>query len=288
VVQGAAVILGLTLLVWFVLAESGGLSASLATVDPQRLSIVPAGESGLLLVFEKLAIVICGSIVSVELISRFLGASSVRVARTGTLIGGLMYLAVGLAPFYLGLVGPGLIKDLAEPEQIVPRLAATYLPAYFYPFFIGAQISAILSVVHAALHAPAAQISHNVINPALPQLSPAARLASVRGAVLVLSVVATALALRFKSIKELVETASAFGSAGAFVVALFALFSRFGGPLAALSTLASGILVWLCGRYLVGIETPYLVSVAAALLVYVSVGVLESAGTSAAHKPGGS
>jgi Na+/proline symporter len=288
VVQGAAVILGLTLLVWFVLAESGGLSASLATVDPQRLSIVPAGESGLLLVFEKLAIVICGSIVSVELISRFLGASSVRVARTGTLIGGLMYLAVGLAPFYLGLVGPGLIKDLAEPEQIVPRLAATYLPAYFYPFFIGAQISAILSVVHAALHAPAAQISHNVINPALPQLSPAARLASVRGAVLVLSVVATALALRFKSIKELVETASAFGSAGAFVVALFALFSRFGGPLAALSTLASGILVWLCGRYLVGIETPYLVSVAAALLVYVSVGVLESAGTSAAHKRGGS
>lgn len=286
VVQGAAVIVGLALLVWFVLAESGGLSASLATVEPQRLSIIPAGESGLILLFEKLAIVICGSIVSVELISRFLGASSVRVARTGTLIGGLMYLAVGLAPFYLGLVGPGLIKDLAEPEQIVPRLAATYLPAYFYPFFIGAQISAILSVVHAALHAPAAQISHNVINPALPQLSPAARLASVRGAVLVLSVVATVLALRFKSIKELVETASAFGSAGAFVVALFALFSRFGGPLAALSTLASGILVWLCGKYLIGVETPYLVSVAAALLVYVSVGVLEGAGTSASRKPG--
>lgn len=275
VVQGIAVIIGLVVLVAFVAAKLGGIGPGLAAVAPERLEVLGAGEDGLIGKVEKLVIVIGGSMVSVELISRFLGARSVGAATAGTLIGGVMYLAIGLMPLYLGLVGPQLIKDLAETEQIVPKLAEAHLPPIGYALFLGALVSAILSVVHAALHAPAAQISHNVIARLAPDMSAKARLMSVRLSVLGLSVVAYLLAAGFERIKELVEIASAFGSAGAFVVAMFGLFTRFGGPASAATSLVVGIVAWAAAKYALGIKVPYLAGLGAAFAVYVIVGVIE-------------
>ena len=102
-----------------------------------------------------------------------------------------------------------------------------------------------------------------------------AKLWSVRLTVLALSVVALFLAQSVEHIKELVETASAFGSAGAFVVVVFGLFTRFGGPAAAITSLISGILMWVWCKYVFGIKAPYLVGLAAALATYLAVALLE-------------
>jgi solute:Na+ symporter, SSS family len=275
VVQGVAVIVGLVVLVYFVSTAVGGIAPGIEKVAPERLVPLAAGEDGWLGKAEKLAIVIGGSLVSVEIISRFLGARSANVARTGTLIGGLMYLVVGLMPVYLGLVGPSLIKDLAETEQIIPKLAEAHLPPVAYALFLGALVSAILSVVHAALHAPAAQLSHNILVRLKPDTSPKARLTMVRMSVLALSVVAALLALSVERIKDLVEIASAFGSAGAVVVALFGIFTRFGGPGSAATSLIAGILTWVWAKYFFHLKAPYMMGLAAAFLVYVVVGMLE-------------
>ena len=283
VVQGLAVIIGLLALTYAVMAHLGGLGPSLASIKPERLHVLVAGPEGPLAMIEKIAITICGSIVSVELISRFLGASSVAAARGGTLIGGLLYLAVGLIPIFLGLVGPDLIKGLTETEQIVPKLAETYLPKAAYVLFLGALVSAILSVVHAALHAPAAQLSHNILTRLKPDLSAKAKLWSVRLTVLALSVVAFFLAQSVGHIKDLVETASAFGSAGAFVVAVFGLFTRIGGPAAAITSLVSGILMWVWGKYVFAVKVPYLLGLAAALATYLAVAWLERRDAAAAR-----
>ena len=90
----------------------GGVSAGLAQVEPQRLKLLDcAGEPvGTL---EQLAIPICGTIVAVELISRFLGARSAEVAGMGTVLGGGIYLIVGLVPVFLGLVGPAPLAQRA-------------------------------------------------------------------------------------------------------------------------------------------------------------------------------
>ena len=274
VVQGLAVIIGLLALVYFVIAHMGGLDASLAAIKPERLDPL-AGDDSALARIEKLAITLCGSIVSVELISRFLGASSARAARNGTVIGGGMYLALGLIPIFLGLVGPSLVKGLTETEQIVPKLAEAYMPGIAYALFLGALVSAILSVVHAALHAPASQLSHNIIVRLIPTLSPGGRLWSVRLTVLALSVVAYLLSLTVERIKDLVETASAFGSAGAFIVVVFGVYTRFGGPASAVTSLLAGILMWAWGKYLFGLKAPYLVGLGSALLVYVLVALSE-------------
>ncbi|MEZ5853580.1 MAG: hypothetical protein R3D67_02105 [Hyphomicrobiaceae bacterium] len=276
VIQGLAVIIGLAVLTFFIVVHLGASRPACAEIKPERLQLMKAGGPG---GWDRLrsmqAIVMCGSIVAVELISRFLGSRTASIATVGTVTGGLMYLAVGIFPLFLGLIGPSLIKNLVQTEQIVPKLAETYLPPLAYALFIGALVSAILSVVHAALHAPAAQLSHNIVTRVVPGLSDRARLRVVRLCVLALSMVAYGLATSVDRIKELVELASAFGSAGAFVVAIFGLFTRFGGSGAAITALLAGSLVWAWGRFVMALETPYLVGLAAALAGYVLVGLIE-------------
>ena len=280
VVQGIAVIVGLIVLTALVANQVGGVTAGLARVAPDRLSFT-SGFDGIES-FEKLAIVVCGSIVAVELASRFLGARSAAAARNGTLIGGLMYLALGLMPIFLGLTGKTLLPDVGEAEQIVPKLAEVYLPAWSYALFAGALISAILSVVHAALHAPAAQVSHNIIVRIRPKMTEHSRLRSVRLTVLALSLFAFVLALSVERIKDLVELASAFGSAGVFVTTLFALFTRIGGPKAAASAMLTGMLVWMLGRFALHLAAPYLTAMVLSAIVYVAVAYVEQRDTAGA------
>jgi Na+/proline symporter len=276
VVQGIAVMIGLVVLAVFVAAALGGVESGIARVEPARLSLAAGPEDGALGRIERLAVVLGGSLVAVELISRFLGARTASIAVAGTVAGGLMYLVMGLFPLFLGLIGPVSMPDLGEPEQIVPKLAEAHLPPIAYALFVGALVSAILSVVHAALHAPAAQLSHNVVTRILPGLSPRGRLRSVRLCVLGLSAVAWVLAGSVETIKELVELASAFGSAGAVVVALMGLFTGFGGPLAATASLIAGSVVWAAGRFIMGHPAPYLVALGSALAAYAVMAVFET------------
>jgi Na+/proline symporter len=176
---------------------------------------------------------------------------------------------------FLGLMAPHITGAIPDSEQIVPRLAEVFLPGVLYVSFVGAVISAILSAVHAALHAPASQISHNILIRLVPSITDRGKLWSVRLTVMGLSVVAYFLSVTSQRIHDLVETASAFGSAGVFVTALFALFTRFGGPASAYVSVAAGMLVWAGGKYVLDLTAPYLAGLSAALLGYVAVALLE-------------
>jgi Na+/proline symporter len=272
VIQGVAVVLGLLILGAVVAVHVGGMSGGLAQVEAEQLKLA---DGDWLQTLEQLAIPICGTIVAVELISRFLGARTADVARIGTVLGGSIYFFVGLIPVFLGLVGPRIAGNVPEAEQIVPRLAELYLPGVLYVAFVGAIISAILSAVHAALHAPAAQISHNIVVKIVPGISDRGKLWCVRMTVMVLSIVAFVLAITSQRIKDLVETASAFGSAGVFVTSLFALFTRFGGPASAYASVAAGMLVWAGGKYVLDLPAPYVMGLLAALVAYVGIAAFE-------------
>ncbi|HEX5957346.1 MAG TPA: sodium:solute symporter family protein [Hyphomicrobiaceae bacterium] len=274
VIQGVVVLLGLILLGTIVAGQVGGVTAGIAHVEPARL-VLHHADSGLLQTLEAIAIPICGTIVAVELISRFLGARSAEVAATGTALAGVIYLAVGMVPVFLGLVGAGLLPGLEDSEQVVSKLAEAYMPGPLYVVFVGAVVSAILSVVHSALHAPAAQVFHNIVARLETGLSDGGRLWGVRLTVMALSIVAFLLSYSSEGIHDLVETASAFGSAGVFVATLFALFTTFGGPLSAYTSIMAGMLVWVGARYGLGLATPYLLGLGAALVGYVGAALIE-------------
>ena len=192
------------------------------------------------------------------------------------MIGGAIYLSVGLIPVFLGLVGPQIAGAIPDAEQMVPRLAETLLPGILYVAFVGAIISAILSAVHSALHAPASQVSHNIVARLIPDLDARGKLVAVRLTVIALSVVAFLLALTSERIKDLVEIASAFGSAGVFVTAVFAIFTRIGGPASAMASIVVGAAVWAAGRFTLDWPAPYMVALACSTMAYVAVAVHQS------------
>jgi Na+/proline symporter len=97
-----------------------------------------------------------------------------------------------------------------------------------------------------------------------------------RAGVVAFGCIAFLLALRAEGVFALVEQASAFGSAGVLVTVSFGLFTRLGGPAAAVSTLVTGLVTYLWGSFT---ERPYpfLTSLGAALLAYVVAAIAERA-----------
>ena len=273
-IQSTVIVTGLVGLCWVAIAEVGGISAGLAKIEPSRWVLFPADQS-LLALLEKWAIPICGSVVAVELISRVLACRSPEVARTGATLGGACYLLIALIPVTLGLVGPFLVPDIADSEQIVPEIAQRHLPPVLYVLFVGALISAILTTVDSALLAAGTLLSHNLLLRLRPGASERTKVTIARASVATLGVIAYLLALRATHISDLVELASAFASAGIFVTLVFGLFTRLGGELSAFAAMASGALVWFVGSHVFEIEAPYVAGLAAATIAYVVVAQFE-------------
>lgn len=273
-VQGLVVMLGLLVMAYVVSGALGDKGVSLAAIPAERWTWLGDDVTPLALL-EKIAVPVCGTIVAVELISRFLGAKTSAIAAWGTVLGGVLYIAFGLLPIYLGFAGTLLMPGLRESEEIVPKLAEMYLHGALYVLFVGAIISAVLSTVHATLHAPASQVSHNLLARVWPDLGARQRLVAVRAVVAGLTVVAYLLATTSETIKELVETASAFGSAGVFVALMFGIFTRYGGAMSATAAILMGIVVWAWCKYVWDLPTPYLLALVAALSAYVIAAVVE-------------
>lgn len=267
-VQGLALVVGLVLIFIAVMTDAGGFSAGLALVDADRFNPFSAGGRSVMEVMEEWAVPIFGSMLAAEVLQRAIAARSPGVARWGTLGGAGLYITVGLIPVYLGLVGPALAPDLADAEQIVPTLAMRHLGVVAYVIFTGALASIILSTVDSALLAAGGMVSHNIVAPMLPRLDDRGKLLTARLSVLVFGIAATVLAIGAETLYELVLLASAFGSAGVFVVSCFALFTKIGGPASAYTSLVAGLAVWAYGDFVAGWQAPFLAAVAASVVGY--------------------
>lgn len=293
VLQGGVLIGGLLLLLGIVIyGYSGG---DYPPVDPVRLKPFGAEEEAPLAQMEAWCIPLIGSVLSQELVARALAARSAGVARAACFSSAGLYLAVGMIPVTLGILGPSLMPNLENPEHFLPALAQAHLNKFLYVLFAGALVSAILSTVDSALLAAGSLFSHNLLLPILKTRDERIKLRVSRISVFAFGIVAYLLALHGGRVRDLVEEASAFGSTGVFVVVVFGLFTRYGGLLAAYSSLLVGVTVYVLGCYgippfplgsdsegasarlLEPIEYPYLFSLASALVAYVAVGALEAA-----------
>jgi Na+/proline symporter len=269
-VQGIAVIVGLILLLFAIGNDHGGVGALVGLIDRERLALFSTANATPFEILEAWVVPVCGSLLAVEMLSRILGCRSAETARNATLTGAAIYIVVGSIPVVLGLAGPKLAPGLEEPEQLVSVLARENLSTFVYVMFAGALISAILSTVDSCLLAAGSLVSHNIIVPLKPTLGERAKVRCARAGVIVFGLIAYAIALSSSGINELVATASAFGSAGIFVVGMFGLFSPVGGPRSAYAALITGMLVWLAGTYVLDWSTPYVIALAASLGAYLA------------------
>jgi Na+/proline symporter len=182
---------------------------------------------------------------------------------------------VGAVPLAAGLLGPALVPGIETPEEMMPRLAQQVLPGVGYAIFAGAVVSAMLSTVDSTLLACSALVSHNLIGRARQDTPDRTRLRVARGGVVVFGLAAFVLAFTAEGIHDLVQTASAFASAGVFAIAVFGLAGRFGGPASAMSALIAGCATWLLGHYAGVVAHPFITSLAVSFAAYALVGTVE-------------
>jgi SSS family transporter len=274
VVQGIALLVGLAVLLVVVLRTEG--IAPLAALEPGSMDPLGGGEMTLLGLLEEWTIPVVGSLVAAELVARMVSARSARVARNATIVAGASYLMVGLVPVVLGLAGSVLMPGLEHGEQILPALAQEYLPTALFVVFAGALVSAILSTVDSALLVASSLLSHNLVVQLRPGLSERAKVRIARAGVALLGACAYLMALRADQVYELVEEASAFGSAGIVTVVTFGLFTRIGGTGSALAALLTGVTAWVLGAHVLALPYPYLTSLGLAVASYLFTASLGS------------
>jgi SSS family transporter len=274
-IQGIAIIIGLgILLVVLMVKPDVHLTEAWRQLDPSKFNIF-GGQGSAWAKAELWAVTILGSVVAQEVAARVLGTKSAAIARRSTYLGGAMYLAVGLVPAFLGLVGATLLPNLKDADTVLPELAQQHLPTFLYILFAGALVSAILSTVDSTLLAAASLISHNFIVSFRPEMPDRKKLLLARGGVILFGVVAYGLALSADSVIELVDQANGIGSAGILVLMVFGLFTRFGGARTGFATLVVGLGTWIYGTYLGKWECTYLISLACSLATYLVAGSIE-------------
>jgi Na+/proline symporter len=276
--QGITLVVGLVVLfVAFVLAHPEAFDQLSHATEALHATGQAAGaeSAGLWEIIETWSIPICGSVVAQELISRISAARSGQIARRAGQWGGAFYILIGLIPLSLGIMGRYFFQDLGEPDQILPLMAQQYLSPALYVVFAGALVSVILSTVDSALLAAGSLVSHNLVVPLFKKPSEKTKLLTARLTVVVLGVLAIVLAFTGDSVYALVEEASAFGTAGVFVIFIFGLLTRVGGSLAAVTALLTGIVCWILGAHVLAWEVPYIKSIGAALVGYLVVAAVE-------------
>lgn len=265
-IQGVTLALGIAALFWIVYFGDAGFEWS--TVPAERLSLFPADRPWLESA-EAWAVPVFGSLFAAEVIARVAAARNAQVARVGLLAGGAAYLVLGTLAALIGLAGATLIPGLDDPEQVIIAMADQRLGTSLRILFSGALAAAILSTVDSVLLTAGSLLAHNLIIPLRPEMTEGDRLRLNRTAVVVFGMISYSVAVGAETVWGLVEEASALGSAGVFVIVPFALFTRFGGASAAISSLVAGAVSYVIGAYFWEWNYPYLVSVGLALAGYV-------------------
>lgn len=265
-IQGGVLIVSLAVLLVVVVADTGGVASTWTLLS--QAPVAQAQEpASLWVTVNDWAVPILGSLFAQELISRVVASRNVHIARRSTLLAAAVYIVIGTIPVLLGAIAHATTPGL-DAEHVLATLASQHLNQLGYVIFAGALISAILSTVDSALLVCGSLVSHNlatIVGPALPD---AARVRIARASVLGFGAIAYALARSGESVHALVELASSFGSAGVCVAALMGLFTKRGGPRAALASLLVGAFTFAYASQVEESELSFLISLASALAAY--------------------
>lgn len=236
VIQGVFLMVGMLILFFAVAGRFGGLGPMLSSIEPEQLRLVAPGE-GVFSRIDNWAIPVLGSLVTQEVITRFLAARTVNVARAACYSAAALYLLLGMTPVIIGLSGAHLDIPGAAGDNFIPALALDMLPQWLAVVFVGALFSAILSTVDSNLLAVSSLISINIMRRRHARLDERRQLRITRLTTVAAGAAALIVALSGSSIYELLAMTSVFGQGGILVATLVGLRSTFGGPRAAMAAI---------------------------------------------------
>ena len=255
-VQMIVIALGLLAIAWFAADLAGGAGKVIDYAAREGKFHFFPQDGGLkewTFFFAAAITMMLGSIPQQDVFQRVMSSNSASTARTGPVIGGVLYLLFAFIPMFVVasavLIMPetaqALLKD--DPQKVLPTLVMERMPLVLQIAFFGALLSAIMSTASATLLAPSTTFVENILRNLRPGMSDAVTLKAMRIAVLVFTacVLTYAITMQGTSIYEMVSGAYQVPLVGAFVPLVFGLYWTRATTQGALAAVALGLGVWL-------------------------------------------
>ncbi len=268
IVQVSLIIVGLFLIVPGAVQEAGGWVNVFANVPPEHLSIAKPESESWVYYIGSWIIMGLGCMVGQDLVQRSLSSRNEKIAASSAVIAGFFYAAIALVPITIGFaarivlaqynITAEVMGDNLE-DQVLPRMAVIVLgklSPLVLILFLSALISAIMSSADSSLLAASSLLTNNVIRPIWPRLSDQWMLHITRVATLLLTVIATFLALKVSSIYQLMINSWASQLVVIFIPVVTALYVPKASKNCAWATMVTATGVWLSYMFVgaVGIE----------------------------------
>jgi solute:Na+ symporter, SSS family len=255
--QTVVIIIGLTIVAFFLGDMAGGASKVIATASAEgKLQFFPSGGLSEWLTFIAAFLTIAlGSIPQQDVFQRMTSAKDEKTAIRGTVFGSIIYFFFAFVPMFIAfaalMIDPNLrelfkSQDAREIQRILPDIILNKTPLYIQILFFGALLSAIMSTASGALLAPTAIFTNNVIKPFVPGMTDKTLLSTVRVVLVVFCAAALIFAINSRStMYEMIQNAYKVTLAGAFVPLFFGVFWKRANSAGAAASIFFGLLVWI-------------------------------------------
>jgi SSS family transporter len=251
--QMIIIVIGLTLIAWFVADLAGGTGKVIdyaAGKDMFQFFPEPTLHAWLFWLGAAITIMI-GSIPQQDVFQRVMSAKSADIAVKGPIIGGVSYLAFAFVPMFIGvsafIVMPEVAAQLAaeDSQKILPTLVLERMPVWLQVMFFGALLSAIMSTASATLLAPSTTFVENILKNflALPDKREL-RAMRITVSVFTVCVLIYSIVMEGTPIYELVAMAYQFPVVGAFWPLVCGLYWKRATTQGAIWSIVLGMSTW--------------------------------------------
>jgi solute:Na+ symporter, SSS family len=248
-VQTIVIIIGLLVLAVILGAKAGGVMHVLSQVPPENFKFFPKPELTEIVTWVAAWSVLgLGSIPSQDVFQRSMSSKSANTAVRSFYIAAFMYLTIAMLPLFISLCTKFLYHDQIadDPQLALPSMVIQHTALPIQILFFGSLLSAIMSTTSAAILAPAAIFSENLVKPlSRNRLNDKQLLVVTKISVLLFSVLATVMACLRRNIYELVGESSILTLVSLFAPVVFGLYWKRSSAGGALLAMVLGIVVWI-------------------------------------------
>lgn len=247
--QSIIIIIGLFLLAFVLSEKAGGAMVVLREVPKESFRFLPEPSFKEIVVYMAAWSVLgLGSIPSQDVFQRTMSSGSATTAVRSCFIGAGLYLTIAMLPLFISLCTRHLYPEQiqGDTQLTLPNMVLQHMPIVVQILFFGSLLSAIMSTTSAAILAPAAILSENLIKPLMnDRLNDRHLLIVTRISVLIFSGLATVTATLRSNIYELVGESSILSLVSLFVPLTLGLYWRRANSGGAFISMVMGMLTWL-------------------------------------------
>lgn len=274
-IQTVMIVVGLVVIAVSLTNSTEGFTEVVNHVPDHFYRFLPEGNVNDIMVYLAAWITIgLGSIPQQDVFQRVMAGKNEKVAVQSSYLGGIMYLTIGLLPLYIGLCANYIDPEYAQAldrESILPQIVLSQTGLGIQVLFFGALISAILSTTSGAILAPATILSENLLKPLFKKgITDKQDLLLVRLSIVLVAAVSIYFALKQGNIYDLVAASSALSLVSLFVPLVAGLYFKRKSELAAISSIATGLLVWLIADYIESSVPSLLLGLLASLIGWIA------------------